>query len=70
MVENLNTLVTSISGPLESWDDRDPVIGTVFEELDAKKYVSLSVITRYPNRSRQGNGSHRVGGRTSGRDFG
>ena len=37
MVENLNTLVTSISGPLESWDDRDPVIGTVFEELDAKK---------------------------------
>ena len=37
MVENLNTLITSISGPLESWDDRDPVIGTVFEELDAKK---------------------------------
>jgi hypothetical protein len=32
MIKGLNTLISSISGALDSWDERDPVLGTVFEE--------------------------------------
>lgn len=37
MVRGLNTLISSISGALDSWDERDPVLGAVLEELDVKR---------------------------------
>jgi len=37
MVDNLNTLISSISGTLDSWDHRDPVPGAFGDELDMKQ---------------------------------
>ena len=34
MVENLNTIISSISGALDSWDLLDPVPGAFTDELD------------------------------------
>ena len=34
MVENLNTLISSTSGALDSWDQLDPVPGTLVDDLD------------------------------------
>jgi len=55
MVENLNTLISSISGALDSWDHHDPVPGALGEELDTKqirddlgKSVFEQITTRNP----------------------
>lgn len=37
MVRNINTLISSISGALDSWDERDPMLGAVLEELEVKQ---------------------------------
>jgi len=37
MVENLNTIISSISGTLDSWDHREPVPGAFADELDTKQ---------------------------------
>ena len=38
MVENLNTLISSVSGALSAtWDQRELVPGTLVEELDSKQ---------------------------------
>ena len=34
MLESLNTLISSTSGAVDSWDHGDPVPGTLGEELD------------------------------------
>jgi hypothetical protein len=55
IVEKLNTLISSISGALDSWDHRDPVPGTFIDELDTKQIrdnlgdpVFEQIITRNP----------------------
>ena len=37
MVDNLNALISSVSGVLDSWDHRDPVPETLVDELDIKQ---------------------------------
>jgi len=37
MVDNLNALISSVPGALDSWDHRDPVPEAVVDELDMKK---------------------------------
>ena len=37
MVDNLNALISSISGVLDSWDYRDPVPEALVDELDIKQ---------------------------------
>jgi len=37
MVENLNTIISSISGALDYWDNLDPVPGAFTDELDTKQ---------------------------------
>ena len=37
MVDNLNALISSVSGVLDSWDHRDPVPEALVDELDIKQ---------------------------------